>query len=71
MSEFGQPPLVDVEKPLDHLLIHSMDIQPAPAGPTREVGDARQIFFDRVGRVTALLQILSEAIDIGRQLALK
>src|ERR1700745_1415482 len=62
---------VVVEKSSDTVFVDAMDVQPAPARPTRKVRDACQVIANGVGCVPALGQMMRESINVGRQLALK
>jgi hypothetical protein len=54
-----------LKKPLYHVLVDTMDVQPALAYPACKVGNATEVGIDGVGRIAALGQVMRERINVG------
>jgi len=55
-----------LEKTLYHVLVDTMDVQPALAYPACKVGNATEVGIDGVGRIAALGQVMCKRINVGR-----
>ena len=55
-----------LQKPLDHVLVDTMDIKLTLAHPACKVGNTTAVGIDGVGRIASLGQVMRERINVGR-----
>jgi hypothetical protein len=56
---------------LNCVLVDSTDVKPTLAHPERKVRNACQVPVNGAGCVAALVEMMRESINVGRQLAIK